>query len=181
MEDTVSEIKVFSVGWAQQGAPYWRRRRDRVHQDGGLADRLHVRLASMGHVDLWLDCSFFSDRAAKGHVGTHTAMVAAVTDHWKFRDWIKGVKDELDVVSKFSSKRTAIAVVVCTSGVNRSPAGALVLKNVFEKLGYSSSVTHISKGSWSERNVCQMCKKCNVDDPDKEFLYDKAFKIWNKV
>ena len=146
-----------------------------------MSERLKVRFNSLGEVDCWIDCSDFSDRAAPGHCGLHTDMVTSIVDHYKFKNWIESVKYDVETVTSLTNKHTLNIVAVCTSGINRSPAAGLILESIFQKRGYpvnNVKLTHLSKSTWSMRNVCFKYRSCvNMDDKQKQF--EKAFRVWN--
>ena len=79
-------------------------------------------------------------------------------------------------------KQSVVTVVfVCSTGTQKSVAGARLCKESVGMAGYNTSVTHLSAGNWASRKKRSTCGNCNVDSHYKKGIYAHCYEMWNNI
>ena len=170
-------ITIYSVGWRQQGTTWSRDFNELMYGKQGLVSRLKVR--GIGRPNMVLDCRPMNERYMPHHILQHTGyhgdIVSKLAGH---RFFTKGLMMVMKELKGCMDNGDVSMMLVCTSGVHRSVAAALIFEYVFKSLGYKvHGLRHLSKGSWGPRDLCQGCKRCRDDDPIKLQAFQDVLEV----
>jgi len=131
-----------------------------------------------------LDARRFYDPArshdTKWHIGSYPLIVQRLGQHEKFNEWWEEAARQCRYLFARGCQPAAHISIFCRSGVHRSVACAVLLRNALLKLGYPVKLDHLAVGEWKRRNNCQgKCDGCS-QSVDNTHAARTVFHIWQR-
>ena len=129
--------------------------------------------------DIYVDCRDLKNRKAKEHkehTGYNIQILRSIVKDPNFESLARNAHQEL--LDEFSAddKEPFRAMFVCNHGCHRSVAAAIIMKEVWLKMGYRvGGPHHVSKKKWQERRLCLKCAQCDDGHWGREEVIATAF------
>ena len=155
-------------------------------QDADLQDALR-RLGHL-HVDLFINCCMFDNpQYATHHPGVHPDVIAGITGHRDFPQFIRDVRNAwLEQLQKRRREEDASShglqeftvAAYCRHGKHRSVAISEILQCILTQEGFLADTMFLSARNWSKRKCRGTCDECQGFSKTKVDALRDAVNWW---
>ena len=182
VRDNIKSIAVYSCGWDALGVKYQPTLPEIVDSLNAVLQR---KFKAMPAIDGYVETKMFTDWFdGPRHCGENILALSKVVDHGAFPAFLSDVKNILHEISDLecSPSGHVALMAVCKGGSCRGVSVARILSHIFDRAGYlCGSPNHLHKLAWQRKKVCYRCCDCDVENPDRLAILEKAFKTWNRT
>ena len=138
---------------------------------------------SLGRLCDW-DCRRFYDPYGETrHVGWHPKVMEQLSDHRKFKPFLKDVRGRVAETRRDHDATTApVLAFWCNKGRHRSVASGSLVRECLVRAGYQVWSLHLTKDTW-HRGTCggDGCPECSGGSALRERLVEEAWGCWCSV
>ena len=175
-------VQIITCGWRMIGAQYRHNFRDMIFNgdkcvlsriEAGFAQRVNAK-----RIAVYLDCRCFHSKASHTltpHLGKHIKILGLIAADEKLIELFKEVIMTIQVADE--AGLPADMLLVCTSGIHRGPAVALIIYEMLKRDGremLGNKPMNLSEGTEKWRRKCSTCKGCTADGLRRS-LYDNLY------